>query len=153
MNRFGTMAMEHWRRWVPTRMAMIPPEEREEFFTRLGEQVAEQITLTEEALLSTLDLNGVGYLETVGRLSAIRRQAEELVLTELVWIDPEPGTDPNDELLMEPAALDPLAEWVGPDGMPRDTSHPLWAMWEDESVSPEEFLQHLRTWLASLPRE
>lgn len=39
---------------------------------------------------------GEGYLEKVGRLNAAKRQAEELVLAELVYLPPEPGIE-NDE--------------------------------------------------------
>ena len=153
MNRYAAMAMTHWSRWAPTRVAAIPPAEREEFFTGLGIEVAEQITRTEEALLAAADLSGLGYLQTTGRLRAIRRQAEDLVLAEMVWIDPEPGTDPSEEIFLDPPAGDPLAAWADPDGMPLDKTHPLWAMQADEQISPEEFARHLRAWLAGLPHE
>jgi hypothetical protein len=75
MNRYGLMAQQHWARWLPTRYATI-----------------ERI----DALALTLagdDQPGEGYLGKAGRLGQARRQAEEIVLAELVLLDPEPGTD------------------------------------------------------------
>ena len=151
MNRYAAMAMAHWRRWTPTRFALI--EDQSGFFTRLGVEVAEQITSTEEALLASADLTGLDAMARAGRLTAIRRQAEEIVLTEMVWLEPEPGTDPMDETFQTLPDPDPLDQWMDEDGMPRDRSHPLWAMLTDENLSPAEFADQLRAWGQSLPRD
>lgn len=151
MNRYGAMAMAHWRRWIPTRFALIG--DPDDFFTRLGAQIATQINSTEEDLLATSDLRGLDFMETAGRLTAIRRQAEEIVLSEMVWLEPEPGTDPMDETFQALPSPDPLDRWMDTDGMPLDRANPLWAMLEDESVTPEQFAQKLRAWGASLPRD
>lgn len=145
MNEFGRLAMDHWRRWLPSRFSQI--EDPVEFFTSLGQDVATQIDAVEESLLAepTPSRSG-GYLAEVGRLTAIRRQAREIVLNELVWLDPEPGTNPDEEL--EPP--DGLSRWMDPQGMPWDRDHPLWAMREDETVSSAQFLEATAAWEASL---
>lgn len=151
MNRYGAMALTHWRRWTPTRFALI--EDPDSFFTRLGQDVADQITSTEESLLASADLTGLDAMARAGRLTAIRRQAEEIVLTEMVWLEPEPGTDPMDETFQTLPDPDPLDQWMDEDGMPLDRCHPLWAMLTDESLSPADFARRLRAWGESLPRD
>lgn len=151
MNRYGTLAMAHWTRWLPTRVALIPPAEREDFFTQLGAEVSEQILATEEAILASADLSGLEFVQRAGRMTAIRRQAEEIVLAEMVFFDPEPGTDPSDETFQTIPDPDPMDQWMDQDGMPRDHDHPLWAMLMDDSITPEEFAQARREWGKSLP--
>lgn len=153
MNRYGRLAMRHWARWLPTRLALIPVAERDDFFTRLGSEVAEQITVTEEALLATADLSGLEFEARAGRLRAVRGQAEEIVLAEMVWLAPEPGTDPTDETFQTVPGPDPLDRWVDPEGMPTDRAHPLWAMLTDETIPAEQFARAVREWMATLPRD
>lgn len=90
MNKYGRLAMEHWQRAAPSRVAEL--EDAEAFFTSLGEQVMDQVV----DLLPQIqgqDKPGEEYLEKVGRLNMARKQAEEMVLTELVWIkEPEPSS-------------------------------------------------------------
>ena len=40
---------------------------------------------------------GEGYLDRVGRLGQARRQAEEIVLAEMILLEPEPGADEDGE--------------------------------------------------------
>ena len=86
MNYYGEMAREHWARWLPTRCAQIP--DRDSFFSDLGSQAEARIDE-----LAGNDPPGEGYLAKADRLGQARRQAEEIVLTELVLLDPEPGAD------------------------------------------------------------
>jgi len=90
MNRYGLMAQKHWARWLPTRYAQI--EDPGSFFSELGMRTAERI----DSLALTLagdDQAGEGYLGKAGRLGQARRQAEEIVLAELILLDPEPGAE------------------------------------------------------------
>ena len=141
MDQYGTMAMAHWSRWLPTRVALIPPADRETFFTQLGLEVSDQILATEEEILAATDLSGLEFPARAGRMTAIRRQAEEIVLAEMVLLTPEPGTDPSEETY-EVTEPDPLDQWMDHDGLPLDRSHPLWALLMDDSISPQEFAQH-----------
>ena len=95
MNRYGLMAQQHWERWLPARYAAI--EDPDSFFSDLGKQVANRIDQVAFHLAGD-DLAGEGYLGKAGRLGQARHQAEEIVLTELVLLDPEPGAeeDPHD---------------------------------------------------------
>lgn len=149
MNQYGQMAMKHWRRWLPSRFSML--EDPEGFFTDLGEQVAEQIVQTQLSLESQhrAELNATeDYLTRVGLLNNIRAQAQEMVLDEMVWETPEPGTDLADEALEDPGS--DLTEWMDQTGMPWDRDHDLWRMSEDEAVSTQAFLTARRAWEASL---
>ncbi|QUY61712.1 hypothetical protein [Gulosibacter molinativorax] len=90
MTHYQTLARTHWTRYAPTRVEAIPNPD--EFFQMLGQQVHEQVTeLTVQ--LAGQDRAGESYLEKVGRLGAARLRAEEIVLTELVWIS-SPETSP-----------------------------------------------------------
>ena len=42
------------------------------------------------------NLPGEDYLARVGRLNALRKQAEEIVLAELILLPPEPGASEDD---------------------------------------------------------
>ncbi len=82
MNRYGLLAQETWTRHAPARVAaMTDPEE---FFTMLGEDAAAQIETLTQAMERDLR-EGMPYLERVGQLRTIRRQAEETVLRDLVF--------------------------------------------------------------------
>lgn len=86
MNRYGILAREHWTTHAPSRVNQL--ENPDEFFTALGEQVSERVTsLT--AILEQEHQPSPNYLDQVGRLTAIRQQAEEVALKDLVWLAPE----------------------------------------------------------------
>jgi hypothetical protein len=90
MNRYGVMARKHRARWLPIRYELI--EDPDSFFADLGMQAAAQI----DSLALTLagdDQPGEGYLGKAGRLGQARHQAEEIVLAELILLEPEPGAD------------------------------------------------------------
>ncbi|WP_238323877.1 hypothetical protein [Salinispora pacifica] len=87
MNQYAAQAMSHWRSHLPNRYRQI--EDPDEFFTELGEQIAQQI----EELSRTLagpDPEQETYLSKVGRLNNARLSAEGQVLREML---PDPATD------------------------------------------------------------
>jgi hypothetical protein len=87
MNHYGAMARRHWARWLPRQYAMI--EDPDSFFTGLGNEASDRIAeLAGEFEGSPPP--GEGYLERVGRLGQARRQAEEIVLHEMILLEPEP---------------------------------------------------------------
>ncbi len=98
MNRYGRTAMEHWRRFVPTRFAAI--EDPETFFTELGDEVLEELETLADQIAGD-DPGGETHLEKVGRLNMARLQAEEMVLPQQVLVPAEPGS-PMDEDQDEP---------------------------------------------------
>ena len=103
MNVYGERAMEHWRRWLPARYATI--RDPEAFFSTLGLQAESQVLDLAEQLEGP-DLPGEGYLEKVGRLNMARMQAEELVLREVILLEPEPETAKTDDDQEDPNSMD-----------------------------------------------
>jgi hypothetical protein len=94
MNRYGLMAQKHWARWLPARYARI--EDLGSFFSDLGRQAAEQIDSLALRLAGD-DQRGEGYLGKAGRLGQARHQAEEIVLADLILLEPEPGAGEEPE--------------------------------------------------------
>jgi hypothetical protein len=115
MNQYGTMARDHWARWLPGRYAHITDPDT--FFANLGEEVAQQIGDLMMDLAGD-DPPGEGYLAKVGRLNMARLQAEELVLAERVLLEPEPAASEDHE---PPGTLTPA-----PAPARVDRNHPLW---------------------------
>lgn len=97
MNQYGDMAMKHWRDWLPERFEQI--DNPQEFFSTLGQQLAEQIQELADHLAGP-DLPGESYLDKAGRLNVARKQAEEKILHEYAFLDPEAG-DEDDETEMD----------------------------------------------------
>jgi hypothetical protein len=92
MNEYGSMARDHWRRWLPGRHAAI--EDPDAFFAALGEEVAAEIAgLWAEMSIDAGNPLGEDFLERVGRLNAIRKQAEEIILAGRVLLPPEAGAE------------------------------------------------------------
>jgi len=100
MNDYGRRAMVHWRRWLPARYAAI--QDPEVFFSTLGRQAENQVLDLAEQLEGP-DLPGETYLEKVGRLNMARMQAEELVLREVILLEPEKAETDDDE---DPNSMD-----------------------------------------------
>lgn len=89
MNKYGSLAQSYWKNADRTRYEELTDPET--YFEQLGEQVLVMV----DSLLNVMERNppaNEGYLETVGRLNALRRQAEEIAMTELVYIPAVPST-------------------------------------------------------------
>lgn len=139
MNRYGRLAREHWMTHAPSRTAALP--DPEEFFTGLGVLVQGQVSdLTWR--LAGPDPAGETYLQKVARLATARRQAEEIVMRQLVW-----ATDP--ELPLDQAR----EEWE--QTRPSDENLILWADRMQDSpypvMSTDEIEQMAADW--ALPVE
>jgi hypothetical protein len=94
VNRYGEMARDHWARWLPIQYAAI--EDPDSFFSDLGHQAEARIDSLADTLAGD-DQPGEGYLGKVGRLGEARHRAEQIVLTENIFLPPEPGADPDEE--------------------------------------------------------
>lgn len=66
-------------------------QDPEAFFSTLGATVASQVDDLAYQIAEA-DPAGKGYLEKVGRLNAAKRQAEDVVLAELVYLTPDRGS-------------------------------------------------------------
>ena len=122
MNEYGQMALDHWQRWLPERYSQI--EDPNSFFSTLGDQVATRIAdLTLE--LAGEDPPGETFMNKLGRLNNAAQRAREMVLPEMVLLDPE--TDEDD-----PQPQQTAEQWVP---MREDPNHPWWqqAMAEEQN--------------------
>jgi hypothetical protein len=95
VNEYGEMARDHCRRWRPAACAEIT--DPDSYFTDLGDRVAQEISdLWAELRARSGNPAGEDYIARVGRLNALRKQAEEVVLADLVLLPPEPGASDDD---------------------------------------------------------
>lgn len=94
MNKYAELATRHWKTTDPDRYAAI--EDPQTYFTQLGEAVETQVQELTDRLAGP-DQPGEEYLQKVGRLNMARLQAEEAILTELVWIAPPARQEQLDE--------------------------------------------------------
>lgn len=90
MNKYAKLAMSHWAATDPQRYQAIADPQT--FFRELGETAETQIQELTQSLAGP-DQPGEEYLDKVGRLNMARLQAEEVVLTDLVWISPPQETE------------------------------------------------------------
>lgn len=148
MNTYGTRAMQYWRTWLPLRFAQI--QDPQGFFASLGEQVEDLICSgcldwqgRDRAMLNRSD-----YLTRVGQLTAIRASVTEVVMADMVYLEPEPQTQEPD--LDVETQIDGFEEWVDGEGMPVDPAHPLHAMLEDPDVSADQYRAALKDFWAEL---
>ena len=105
MNKYGSLAEDYWKRADRTRYEELTDPET--FFEELGSSFARV-----DSLLNVMERDAPGdegYLEKVGRLNALRNQAEEIAMTELVYI-PAVTSTVDEELELEMATDDYEAE-------------------------------------------
>jgi hypothetical protein len=132
MNRYGQVAMRHWRQWLPQTTAGIPDQTA--FFSDLGQQAAAEIDQLADRLAGP-SRPQESYLERLGRLREARMSAESAVLRERILLAPEtsasgqtasnepatslPGTDPQTvaTVMSQPAPWTPVTQ---------DLSDPVW---------------------------
>lgn len=141
MNRYATMAVQHWERYAPSLVAALPDPTR--FFSDLGAEVEAQVNdlAARIASMTTDCCSAESYLEKVARLQTARRAAEEVVMAELVWI--------NDPELPLPEARE---EWE--QTRPADENLIAWAEriqdYPDSMPSTEELEEMAQTWALSV---
>ena len=121
MNKYALMAQDHWKTVAPSRYANLPNPEQH--FEELGEQVLSQVDDLSQTITGP-DPAGETYLEKVGRLTMAQKQAEEIVLADLVWIKtPELSADEARDEWESTRPMDSaLARWAeivqdSPDGV------------------------------------
>ncbi|HEY9263345.1 MAG TPA: hypothetical protein VIQ11_01925 [Mycobacterium sp.] len=86
MNLYGLEAKEYWETHAPKRFAAL--ENPDAFFDELGEQIADQVMTLSDQLAGT-DQPNEEYLDKARRLTAAKRQAEEIVKHDLMLVEPE----------------------------------------------------------------
>lgn len=95
MNKYGVMAQKYWILHAPRRYQEL--KDPTEFFARLGEELADEITRIVEPQEQALPPS-LPYWEKTQQLLQIRRQAEETVLRDRIWTVSEPSLDPETRL-------------------------------------------------------
>ena len=93
LSGYGRTAERHWRTFLPTAYANL--ENPEEFFEELDERVMALVDEMQANLLAGQTLS-TETGEREKQLSAARRQAEETVLAEEVFLPAEPGQEANE---------------------------------------------------------
>jgi len=86
MNQYGRRAQRHWQTHLPSQYSQINGPEQ--FFTEMGETIAEQIEDLAEQIAGP-DQPGETYLDKLGRLNMARQSAEDEVMRETLP-QPEP---------------------------------------------------------------
>lgn len=135
LNRHGVAAMKWWSEQKPQAFKAMSPQERQTFFSSLGNQVADLILEIEQSMQQE---NQTGWKNQMAELSTTKREAETRAYATLVWVDPELDQETAPERL---------------DGMPSDLEHPLWAMLDDDQATPVEFRAELDKWRQSVRQE
>lgn len=99
MNRYGRLAMEHWRKYAPQRYAALG-DDPASYFTDLGETIESEVANKAEPLDSKLPKD-LDYLDRAGQMTMHQKMAEEAVLRELVYsVEIESGVfEELDEML------------------------------------------------------
>lgn len=86
MNRYGSQAQKHWKRWLPSRYARL--EDPDSFFSKLGDEIEMRVEELSTAAAGD-DPAGETYLQKLGRLNMARLNAESEALQELALLPPE----------------------------------------------------------------
>lgn len=94
MNHYGRMAFDHTRQHRPKAFSsMADPASH---FTQLGEEIESRINQLRDQMLG-VPVPAETLEDYRQRSYQARHRAEEIVLAEMVWTDPEPTTHPEDD--------------------------------------------------------
>ncbi|MGE3192532.1 MAG: hypothetical protein AB7L91_15300 [Dehalococcoidia bacterium] len=125
MNNYGQMALSHWEATFPNRVAEL--SDPTAFFETLGLEIQAQVTNL-ASILAGSDRQGETFMQKVARLTAARKQAEEVVMAQLAWItDPSlPLDQAREEWEQTRPSDENLILWAermqdSPDSMPSST--------------------------------
>ncbi len=111
---FGTKARDHMARWLPVSLAAIAEEDRGAYFRDLDERVAARIEALERFSMPPQTLQASDPMAYLGRMNMARLMATDQAMAELVYLDPEPGADPDEMARDETGAYyDP--GWTSPE--------------------------------------
>jgi hypothetical protein len=89
---YAVTAENHWKQVRPADYEKIPPDKREAFFLRLGNEI-EDLILAREAQLMEQQPDQDGYMDSLATSMTIAGEAKRQVLAEML---PEPE-DTGDE--------------------------------------------------------
>ncbi len=135
--RYTAMVRRYWTRHRPAATAQLP--DAEAFFRSLGTQIATQVVSVSHQMLGE-DRPWETPMEKIGRVNATTKQAEELVLADLLY-SAAPELDPVEELeellgrlpgtsLIDDALSD--MEWKAQERAETEGSSQVWFTPEEE---------------------
>lgn len=82
---YEARAQAHWQAYRPQEYAQIPEAERTEFFSRLGEEIQERVTLRAQELADQEEPEEpIGFQARFALLNTLRLEAEKEVLAEML---------------------------------------------------------------------
>jgi hypothetical protein len=119
-NYYAHLIRCHYQDWLPDRLAQIPLDQRDSYFSALGEVMADRVEVLEQALRGP-DPAEEEFMSRLGRFNMARLQAEEVARAEFL---PTPEEDLEEE--REPnLILDGYWE-SAPIPVVEDPAHPWW---------------------------
>lgn len=102
MNHYGRLAERYWTDWLPSRVEQM--DNPAQFFTEMGQQVQTEVDTIYTATTKAIPAD-VPPEKVEGWKNMARTMAEEKVLAELVYLEPDPSED-GDWLPEEPGWRD-----------------------------------------------
>jgi hypothetical protein len=96
LNPYGARAQAYWQEHLPHEYEQIPEAERTVFFTELGEEIQERITMRTEELADREEpQEPIRFQARYALLNTLRQAAEQEVLAEMLPA-PTETQDPAD---------------------------------------------------------
>jgi hypothetical protein len=85
LNPYGARAQAHWQTYLTREYEQIPEAERTAFFSRLGEEIQERVTLRADELADQEEPEEpIGFKARYALLNTLRLEAEKEVLAEML---------------------------------------------------------------------
>ena len=109
MNTYGKFAQNAWKTLAPSQYELIVDPEA--WFTDLGKE-AENAVDSLSVQIAGPDSPGESYLEKVGRLTAAKMQAEEIVRAEMLNPQPEDLAENTEEDEDQPSIIGEHLEFM-----------------------------------------
>jgi hypothetical protein len=127
MNAYGRTAMTYWQTYLPTQVAQM--QDPEAFFEDLGQKVMTLVVTGQDEAVTSQTPPG---MSRPAFIQGARRSAEEEALKDLVYLQPEPGTQ---ERRLEGLVLPGWQEQEAPDEapVPADPAGPPAASVQEEN--------------------
>jgi hypothetical protein len=83
-NPYAARAENHWKQFLPGDYQKIPPEQRAEFFNRIGNEIEDRILARTEELMRDQPPAQDGYLDSLATSMTIAGEAKRQVLDEML---------------------------------------------------------------------
>ncbi|MCZ1012126.1 hypothetical protein [Streptomyces lydicus] len=92
MNHYGAQVMRHWQ--AERLLEFQELDQPREYFTQLGEEIAEQVEIRARSLAGSAPAEPEGYLARLQRLNSARLEAEAEVVREYLLQESEQEPTP-----------------------------------------------------------